>query len=49
MPSAKRIREVQPGMRIIGGGLIETVREIEKLLNAGIDSVSVNNRQLWLI
>jgi len=46
---AKRIREVQPGMRIIGGGLIETVREIEELLNAGIDSVTVSNRQLWLI
>jgi glycerol uptake operon antiterminator len=46
---AKRIRAVRPGMRIIGGGLIETVREIEELLNAGIDSVTVSNRQLWLI
>lgn len=46
---AKRIRAVQPEMKIIGGGLIETVREIEELLNAGIDSVTVSNRQLWLI
>ena len=46
---AKRIRAVQPGMKIIGGGLIETVREIEELLNAGIDSITVSNRQLWLI
>jgi glycerol uptake operon antiterminator len=46
---SKRIRAVQPGMKIIGGGLIETVREIEELLNAGIDSVTVSNRQLWLI
>jgi glycerol uptake operon antiterminator len=46
---AKQIRAVQPGARIVGGGLIETVREIEELLNAGIDSVTVSNRKLWLI
>ncbi|MEG9438240.1 glycerol-3-phosphate responsive antiterminator [Edaphobacter sp. HDX4] len=46
---AKRIRTVHPGMKIIGGGLIETVREMEDLFNAGIDSVTVSNHQLWLI
>jgi len=46
---AKRIHAVQPGMKIIGGGLIETVREIEQLLDAGIHSVTVSNERLWLI
>lgn len=46
---AKRIHAVQPKMKIIGGGLIETVREIEQLLDAGINSVTVSNEKLWLI
>ncbi|MEG9434299.1 glycerol-3-phosphate responsive antiterminator [Terriglobus sp. ADX1] len=46
---AKRIHVAQPRMKIIGGGLIETVREIEQLLDAGINSVTVSNEKLWLI
>jgi glycerol uptake operon antiterminator len=46
---ARRIHAVQPEMKVIGGGLIETVREIEGLLEAGIHSVSVSDQRLWLI
>ncbi len=46
---ARRLLSDYPSLGIIGGGLIETVREIEDLLGAGIRSVSVSNPQLWLI
>jgi glycerol uptake operon antiterminator len=38
-----------PQLAIIGGGLIENVREIEQLLGAGVRSVSVSDSRLWLI
>ncbi len=46
---ARRLLPEYPSLGIIGGGLIETVKEIEDLLAAGIQSVSVSNPQLWLI
>ena len=46
---ARRLLIDYPSLRIIGGGLIETVREIEELLAAGIHSVSVSNPQLWVV
>lgn len=46
---AQRLHNVYPTLRIIGGGLIENVKEIEDLLAAGVDSVSVSDERLWLI
>lgn len=46
---AKRLQEAHPKLMLIGGGLIETVSEIEGLLAAGVHSVSVSNPRLWLI
>lgn len=46
---AKRLHIGNPGLMIIGGGLIESVREIEDLLAAGVNSVSVSDSRLWLI
>ncbi len=46
---AKRLRAVHPELTIIGGGLIEGIREIEEILAAGINSVSVSDPRLWLI
>ncbi len=46
---ARRLISEYPALGIIGGGLIETVKEIEELLAAGIQSVSVSNPQMWLI
>lgn len=46
---AKRLHASHPGLMIIGGGLIESVREIEELLATGVSSVSVSDSRLWLI
>jgi len=45
----KQLREAHPNLTIIGGGLIEGVREIEELLAAGVDAVTTSNPKLWLI
>jgi glycerol uptake operon antiterminator len=46
---ARRLHASFPHLAIIGGGLIEGVREIEELLGAGIRSVSVSDSRLWLV
>ena len=46
---ALRLGNAYPSLKIIGGGLIENVKEIEELLATGIHSVSVSDRRLWLI
>jgi len=45
---ARRLQAAYPKLRLIGGGLIETVKEIEDLFRGGIHSVSVSNPRLWL-
>ena len=45
----KCLREVSTDLTIIGGGLIESAREIEELLAAGINAVTTSNTRLWLI
>jgi glycerol uptake operon antiterminator len=45
---AKRLRAAHPDLRIIGGGLIENLREIEDLFAAGINSVTASDPRLWL-
>lgn len=40
---AKRLRAAHPDLRIIGGGLIENLREIEDLFAAGINSVTASD------
>jgi glycerol uptake operon antiterminator len=46
---ARRLRRAHPELILIGGGLIEGVKEIEDLLAAGVRSVSVSDQRLWLI
>lgn len=46
---ARRLHITHPELTLIGGGLIESVKEIEDLLQAGIQSVSVSDQRLWLI
>lgn len=46
---ARRLRTAHPELTLIGGGLIEGVKEIEELLAAGVRSVSVSDQRLWLI
>ncbi len=44
-----RIRPQFPGIHIVGGGLIESVREIEMLFAAGVGSVTTSDVRLWII
>jgi glycerol uptake operon antiterminator len=46
---ARMLHASFPKLAIIGGGLIEGVREMEDLLKAGVRSVSVSDPRLWLI
>lgn len=46
---AKRLLAGFPGLMIIGGGLIESVKEIEALLADGVHSVTTSDPRLWLI
>jgi glycerol uptake operon antiterminator len=46
---ARRLHAVHPGLALIGGGLIENVKEIEALLASGVRSVSVSDPRLWII
>jgi glycerol uptake operon antiterminator len=43
------IRPEYPGVYIIGGGLIESVREIEGLFEAGVGSITTSDTRLWVI
>lgn len=45
---ARRFQAAYPQLKVIGGGLIETVKEIETLFQGGIHSVSVSDQRLWL-
>jgi len=42
------IRTIRPEMPLVGGGLIQSMREIEDLLAQGLTSVSVSSTQLWI-
>jgi glycerol uptake operon antiterminator len=45
---AVKIRQAHPGLRIIGGGLVANLKEVEGLLSEGIDAVSVSDPQFWI-
>jgi glycerol uptake operon antiterminator len=42
------LRMLRPEMPLVGGGLIQSMREIEELLAQGLCSVSVSNTQFWI-
>ena len=43
-----KLRQEYPDLPIIAGGLISTMREIEGLVQQGINSVSVSDCRLWI-
>jgi glycerol uptake operon antiterminator len=43
-----RFRQVHPNLRIMAGGLISDLKEVETLLSAGIDAVSVSDPAFWI-
>ena len=43
-----RFREVHPQLRVIAGGLIADLKEVEGLLEKGVDAVSISDRKFWV-
>jgi glycerol uptake operon antiterminator len=44
-----RLRQGYPTLPVIAGGLIRNLREVEDLIQQGIDSVSVSDSRLWIV
>jgi glycerol uptake operon antiterminator len=43
-----RVRALELDLPVVGGGLIETMKEVEALLEQGLSAVSTSNTQMWL-
>jgi glycerol uptake operon antiterminator len=43
-----RVRSIPLDLPIVGGGLIETMKEVEDLLGTGLSAISTSNPQMWL-
>lgn len=43
-----RFREVHPPLRVVAGGLIADLKEVEGLLAAGVDAVSISDPNFWV-
>lgn len=46
---ASRFRNLHPNLRIVAGGLISDLKEVESLLASGIDAISVSDPQFWIV
>lgn len=44
-----RIREGHPGLHVIAGGLVTTLKQVETLVAAKVDAVSLSDPDLWVI
>jgi glycerol uptake operon antiterminator len=45
---AARFRRNHPDLRVVAGGLISDLKEVESVLAAGIDAVSVSDSRFWI-
>jgi glycerol uptake operon antiterminator len=45
---APRFRNAHPNLRIVAGGLISDLKEVESLLASGINAVSVSDPRFWI-
>ena len=43
-----RVRAISADLPVVGGGLIETMKEVEELLKQGLSAVSTSNPVMWL-
>jgi glycerol uptake operon antiterminator len=43
-----RVRSIQQELPVVGGGLIDSMKEAEELIAQGLSAVSVGNPQMWL-
>jgi glycerol uptake operon antiterminator len=46
---APRFRNLHPHLRIVAGGLISELKEVESLLAGGINAVSVSDPRFWIV
>jgi glycerol uptake operon antiterminator len=44
-----RFRSAHPKLRVVAGGLISDLKEVETLLSAGINAVSVSDPRFWIV
>jgi len=44
----ERVRSVSPDLPVVGGGLIQTMKEVEDLLAQGLSAVSCSNPAMWI-
>jgi glycerol uptake operon antiterminator len=44
----QRVRAISPDLPVVGGGLIQTMKEVEELLAQGLSAVSTSNPVMWL-
>ena len=45
---ASKFRQIHPTLRVVAGGLVTDLKEVESLINAGIDAVSVSDPRFWI-
>jgi glycerol uptake operon antiterminator len=43
-----RVRLISPELPVVGGGLIQTLKEVEELLAQGLSAVSSSNPLMWI-
>jgi glycerol uptake operon antiterminator len=43
-----RVRAISADLPVVGGGLIETMKEVEELLKQGLSAVSTSNPMMWI-
>lgn len=43
-----RVRELSADLPVVGGGLIETMREVEELLAQGLSAISTSKPEMWI-
>jgi glycerol uptake operon antiterminator len=44
----ERVRSLGLDLPVVGGGLIETMKEVEELLAAGLSAISTSNPMMWI-
>lgn len=44
-----RIRDSHPALQIMAGGLVSDLMQVEKLVQAGVDAVSLSDPELWIV
>lgn len=43
-----RVRAISADLPVVGGGLIETMKEVEELLAQGLSAISTSKTQMWI-